>query len=109
MAILKYKINGQWVELGGTSSGGSSVEVDPSLSVEGMAADAKATGDAIIALGEIVGGVVTNQQLEEILGPVGEYMANLDSEMDSKQSKAIFSETQPTNWQNGDIWLKPAK
>lgn len=109
MAILKYKLNGEWIELGGGAGAGGSVEVDESLSQSGKAADAKATGDAIIALGEIVGGAVTNQQLEEILGPIGEYMADLDSEMDSKQNKAIFNETQPTDWQNGDIWLKPAE
>ena len=105
MAILKYKLNGEWIELGGTS-GGNTVEVDPSLSVEGMAADAKATGEAIAGLGqtlgEAVGAAVTQEQLSETLTPIVETMA-------LKQNKVLFNATQPTNWQNGDIWLKPAE
>ena len=27
----------------------------------------------------------------------------------SKQNKAYFSSTKPSNWKNGDIWLKPAE
>lgn len=72
MPILKYKINGEWIELGGSTNG---AQVDPSLSLEGKAADAKATGDAIAA----------------------------------KQNKVIFNASQPSNWKNGDIWLKPAE
>ena len=40
-----------------------------------MAADAKATGEAIA----------------------------------TKQNKAYFSSTEPSNWKNGDIWLKPTE
>lgn len=78
MPILKYKLNGQWIELSGGAQGGGSgsgAEVDTSLSTAGMAADAKATGEAIA----------------------------------SKQNKAYFSSTKPSNWKNGDIWLKPAE
>ena len=77
MPILKYKLNGQWIELSGGAQGGgngSGAEVDTSLSTAGMAADAKVTGEAIA----------------------------------SKQNKAYFSSTKPSNWKNGDIWLKPA-
>lgn len=104
MAVLKYKLNGEWIELGG--SAGSKIEVDPSLSTEGMAADAKATGDAIIglgeALGEALGVVVTQEQLSEVLGPIIEVIG-------TKQNQVIFNTTQPANWSNGDIWLKPAE
>ena len=78
MPILKYKLNGQWIELSGGAQGGgngSGAEVDTSLSTAGMAADAKVTGEAIA----------------------------------SKQNKAYFSSTKPSNWKNGDIWLKPAE
>lgn len=78
MPILKYKLNGQWIELSGGAQGGgngSGAEVDTSLSTAGMAADAKVTGEAIA----------------------------------SKQNKAYFSSTEPSNWKNGDIWLKPAE
>ena len=43
MPVLKILKNGVWEEV----SGGSSVEIDASLSVEGQAADAKAVGDAL--------------------------------------------------------------
>lgn len=72
MPILKYKINGEWIELGGSTN---NVQVDTTLSSEGKAADAKVTGEAIA----------------------------------SKQNKAYFSSTKPSNWKNGDIWLKPAE
>ena len=45
MPVLKRKNEqGQWEVIGG---GGSNVEVDKTLSVDGMAADAKIVGDAI--------------------------------------------------------------
>ena len=43
MPVLKVKKNGIWEEV----SGGSSVEVDTTLSVGGQAADAKAVGDIL--------------------------------------------------------------
>ena len=78
MPILKYKLKGQCIPLSGGAQGGvngSGAEVDTSLSTAGMAADAKATGEAIA----------------------------------SKQNKAYFSSTKPSNWKTGDIWLKPAE
>lgn len=109
MAILKYKLNGQWIELGGAPGSGSTVEVDPSLSIEGMAADAKATGEAIGALGEVIANAATSEQLGEVAGALGEAIGSVEAQVDAKQNKLIFNATQPTDWQNGDIWLKPAE
>lgn len=103
MAILKYKINGQWVELGSTSSGGgSSVEVDPSLSIEGAAADAKVTGETMSQLAIAIGNAVSNESFEAVVG-------SMIQETEKKQNKVLFNATQPADWQNGDIWLKPAE
>lgn len=115
MPVLKYKLNGEWITLSGGpgAGGGSNVEIDPSLTVEGAAADAKAAGDAIIGLGEALGeglaNVVTQEQLGEALAPIVEGMGEIGIQIEGRQSKAILSATQPTNWQNGDIWLKPAE
>ena len=110
MPILKYKLNGQWIELsGGAQSGGGSIAVDPSLSIEGMAADAKATGDVISALGEVVGNAVTNDVLGEVVGALSESIGNVESQISKKQNKVYFNNTKPADWQNGDVWLKPAE
>lgn len=51
MPVLKIKQNGVWKEIaGGGSVAGGSVELDTTLTQEGMAADAKAVGDALDAL-----------------------------------------------------------
>lgn len=107
MAILKYKMNGEWVELGG--SGGSAVEVDPSLSTEGMAADAKATGDSIAAVAEVAANAVSNDILGEVVGALTESIGNIENQVAEKQNKIIFNITQPTDWVDGDVWLKPAE
>lgn len=107
MPILKYKINGQWVELGGSGAGGA--QVDPSLSVEGMAADAKVTGDTLAAIAEIAGNAVSNDALGEVVGALSDSIGEVQGQVDNKQSKVIFNASQPSNWQNGDIWLKPAE
>lgn len=109
MAILKYKINGQWVELSGSGSGGSDVEIDPSLSIEGAAADAKATGDVVNALAENISNMVTNEVLGEVVGALSESIGNVEIEVGKKQNKIIFNVTQPVDWVDGDVWLKPAE
>ena len=81
MAVLKYKLNGKWITLSGGPSG-DSVEIDTTLTTEGKAADAKATGEAISVV---------------------------DAKIAAKQNKIIFNTSQPSNWSNGDIWLKPAE
>lgn len=56
MPVLKIKQDGIWKEIvgGGSSSGNGTVELDATLTKSGMAADAKAVGDAIDALDTIV-------------------------------------------------------
>lgn len=46
---VKVKINGEWVTQG--SNSGGAVDLDTTLTESGLAADAKATGDAILTLG----------------------------------------------------------
>ena len=89
MPILKYKLNGEWVTLSGGAGAGSDIKIDSSLSIEGAAADAKATGDVVGALSESIGEV--------------------EAEVGKKQNKIIFNATQPADWVDGDIWLKPAE
>lgn len=111
MPILKYKLNGQWIALSGgaETGGGGTVAVDPTLSIEGMAADARATGEAIVAMGEVVGNAVTAEQLAEAIAPIGEYLVQLEEQIAEKQSKVYLSTSKPAGWQDGDIWLKPAE
>ena len=110
MPVLKYKINGKWVELsGGANGGGSNIQVDPTLSVEGMAADAKITGDAIAAVAEVIGNAVMQDQFGEVIGAFAENLGTLELQINEKQNRVIFNPTQPDDWQNGDIWLKPAE
>lgn len=50
MPVLKMKTNGEWVTIlgGGSGAGGDcGCEIDPTLSIEDAAADAKATGDRL--------------------------------------------------------------
>ena len=57
MPVLKIKQDGVWKEIAGSASvggSGGSVELDTTLTQEGMAADAKAVGDAIDALDTII-------------------------------------------------------
>lgn len=47
MPVLKVKQDGVWKEIITGASSGSNIELDQTLTIEGMAADAKAVGDAI--------------------------------------------------------------
>ena len=136
--------------------GGSSIELDTTLEVEGMAADAKAVGDAIAAVESKVDNLDFDAPVDSVNGKTGEVVltaedvgaisangrnvanANIafgaitegllangavsaskiadgviptaigDLENDMGFKKIIYSATQPTDWVNGDIWLKPA-
>lgn len=51
MPVLKIKKeDGTWEAVTGGASSGGNIELDTSLSISGMAADAKAVGDAITGL-----------------------------------------------------------
>lgn len=52
MPVLKIKNNGKWETILGGAGG--SVEVDTSLTQEGMAADSKAVGDAIKSMTTVI-------------------------------------------------------
>lgn len=48
MPVFKYKYNGEWIPLSGTNKDNNiQIEVDSTLTQAGMAADAKAVGEAI--------------------------------------------------------------
>lgn len=111
--------------------GGSSIELDTTLEVEGMAADAKAVGDAIAAVNDKVDNLDFDAPVDSVNGKTGEVVltaedvgalpANtvipsttglasesyVNNAVSAKQNKVFYSATQPTNWVNGDLWVKP--
>lgn len=111
--------------------GGSSIELDTTLEVEGMAADAKAVGDAIAAVDNKVDNLDFDAPVDSVNGKTGEVVltaedvgalpANtvipsttglasesyVNNAVAAKQNKVFYSATQPTNWVNGDLWVKP--
>ena len=55
MAVLKLKQpDGSWIPISGSGAGDSSVELDTTLTQEGMAADSKAVGDALNSLTTVI-------------------------------------------------------
>lgn len=119
---------------------GATIELDTTLENEGMAADAKAVGDAIAAVedklnnldidvdipvdsvngktGEVVltaedvGALPANTVIPSTTGLASESYVDdkisaVNTAINKKQNKVFYSGTQPTNWVNGDIWLKP--
>lgn len=112
---------------------GSSVELDTTLTAEGKAADAKAVGDAIAAVEEIVNNLDFDfdAPVDSVNGKTGEVVLTaadvgalpdttvipstsglatetyVNTAVAAKQNKVFYKTSQPTNWVNGDIWLKP--
>ena len=74
-----------------------------------MAVDAKATGDLIAAVAEVAANAVSNDTLGEVVGALTESIGNIESQVAGKQNKIIFNATQPADWVDGDVWLKPAE
>lgn len=69
MPVLKVKHNGEWINVGGGgTSGGSNVNIDPTLTQSGSAADAKASGDAIRNLNTLVGNKPVAEQIQDAIG-----------------------------------------
>jgi len=86
MPVLKIYKNGIWEEV----SGGSSVEVDASLSVEGQAADAKAVGEALAGK-QPVGDYATENYVDsaisaiptpDVSGQIGAHNTDVDAHGD---------------------------
>lgn len=71
MPVLKVKHNGEWINVGGGASGGSNVNIDPTLTQSGSAADAKASGDAIRNLNTLVGNKPVAEQIQDAIGNLG--------------------------------------
>lgn len=72
MPILKVKHNGEWINVGGGgTSGGSNVNIDPTLTQSGSAADAKASGDAIRNLNTLVGNKPVAEQIQDAIDNLG--------------------------------------
>lgn len=72
MPVLKAKYNGEWINVGGGgTSGGSNVNIDPTLTQSGSAADAKASGDAIRNLNTLVGNKPVAEQIQDAIGNLG--------------------------------------
>lgn len=115
----------------GSVGEGSTVELDTTLTEEGKAADAKAVGDAIAAVNDKVDNLDLDFPVDSVNGKTGEVVltaedvgalpANtvipsttglasesyVNSAVSAKQNKVFYSATQPTNWVNGDLWVKP--
>lgn len=107
MPVLKVKHNGEWINVGGGGTGGgSNVNIDPTLTQSGSAADAKASGDAIRNLNTLVGNKPVAEQIQDAIGDLeiggGEgiaVQANWDqtnsNKLDFIKNKPFYDEGQP--------------
>ena len=87
MSVLKIYKNGMWEDVSGIFS----VEVDSSLSIPGMAADAKITGDAINSKEQ----KIYKQNDEPVDAPDGTIWIDLDAEGSSGGSANTLYITDP--------------
>lgn len=105
-------------------------ELDTTLTVEGVGADAKAVGDAIQEVSDKVNNIsfpvasVNNKTGAVVLSasdvgalpddtviPSTTGLASetyVNNAVSAKQNKVFYQTSKPSNWVNGDIWLKPA-
>ena len=118
----------------GRDGDGASVETDTTLTKEGAPADAMTVGKVINDLNELmyeelgkidypvdsvngktgavvlsasdVGALPADTVIPSTSGLATETYVN--NAVSAKQNKVFYQTSQPTNWVNGDIWLKPA-
>lgn len=85
MPVLKVKKDGVWEEI----SGSSFIELDTGLSQEGKAADAKAVGDAIATVSDLVGETSVSDQISNAIDGLGEISGSIDIDLEgSNESEA---------------------
>ena len=113
----------------------ATIETDTTLTQAGTPADAKAVGDAIAAVEEQLEDIDFEAPVSSVNGKTGAvvlsaadvgalpastvipstsglatetYVDNkVSTEVAKKQNKVFYNSSQPSNWVNGDIWLKP--
>lgn len=94
--------------IGGGLGGGSSVQIDSTLTQSGKAADAKATGDAIIAHKTDQNMHVTTEEKASLLEAIGNIHEHSNKEVLDKIESAVdiyTSETEPVNAKDGSLWI----
>lgn len=107
MPVLKVKHNGEWINVGSSGSGGgSNINIDPTLTQSGSAADAKASGDAIRNLNTLVGNKPVAEQIQDAIGNLGggggegiavqaDWDQTNSNKLDFIKNKPFYDEGQP--------------
>ena len=89
--VLDVDINGDGTDGGDGNISSIPVEVDETLSISGVAADSKVTGDEIARLNEMIGGVPVSEQIAKAIVEV------------------YVQEDEPEGAEVGSIWVDTDK